>query len=121
MNQEEHVRMARELSQRASEEPTNGGNELIAAEFFWGAFAHCLITIALNEGLPHDSHGAFRTIAQYLDKAQGSNRWRSRLGSAEQLHFHFYHGDLPDDELRTHKWATTEGTQELLRVLRTAN
>ena len=121
MNQEEHVRMARELSQRASEEPTNGGNELIAAEFFWGAFAHCLITIALNEGLPHDSHGAFRTIAQYLDKTQGSNRWRSRLGSAEQLHFHFYHGDLPDDELRTHKWATTEGTQELLRVLRTAN
>ena len=47
MNQEEHVRMARELSQRAGEEPTNGGNELIAAEFFWGAFAHCLITIAL--------------------------------------------------------------------------
>ena len=50
MNQEEHVRMARELSQRASEESRNGGNELIAAEFLWGTFAHCLVAIALQDG-----------------------------------------------------------------------
>ena len=42
-----------------------GGNELIAAEFLRGAFAHCLITFAQNEGLPHDSHRAFRHIASW--------------------------------------------------------
>ncbi len=75
--------MAQELTGRADEESTNGGKELIAAEFFWGAFAHCLIGIALNQGLPHDSHGAFEGIARHFDAAQGSNRWRSLFGVAE--------------------------------------
>ena len=64
MNQEEHLTTARELARRADQESSDGGNELIAAGLFWGAFAHCLITVALNEGLPHDSHGVFRTILQ---------------------------------------------------------
>ena len=60
MNQEEHLSMARELMRRADQESAaDGGNEMIAAEFLWGTFAHCLITVAQNEGLPHDSHGAF--------------------------------------------------------------
>ena len=117
MNQEEHVSMARELARRADEETRDGGNEMVAAELLWGNFAHCLITVALRAGLPHDSHGAFRKIARRMDAAQGSNRWRSRFGSAEQLHFHFYHGDLPDDEMRTHKRRTAEAARELLRVL----
>ena len=66
--------MARELMRRADQESAaDGGNEMIAAEFLWGAFAHCLITVAQNEGLPHDSHGAFSRIAQHLDAAQGGN------------------------------------------------
>ena len=64
MNQEEHLSMARELMRRADQESAaDGGNEMIATEFLWGAFAHCLITVAQNEGLPHDSHGAFSRIA----------------------------------------------------------
>ena len=114
MNQEEHVSMARELIGRADEESRNGGNEMIAAEFLWGAFAHCLITVALNQGLPHDSHGAFGRIAQRMDAAHGGNEWRSRFGSAERLHFHFYHGTLPADDLRGHRHATRRGTLELL-------
>ena len=43
MNQHEHVQEARELIRRAQEESANGGNHRIAAEFLWGAFAHCLI------------------------------------------------------------------------------
>ena len=117
MNQEEHISLARELMNRANQESGNGGNEMIAAEFLWGAFAHCLIAAAQNEGLPHDSHGAFARIAQHLDAAQGGNRWRSRFGSAEQLHEHFYHGDLPPQELRTHRTSATEGTSELLSTL----
>ena len=34
MNQEEHIRTAQELSQRAEEESREGGNELVAAELF---------------------------------------------------------------------------------------
>ena len=119
MDQEEHVRMARELIRRAGEESRDGGGELVAAELLWGAFAHCLIAIALNEGLPHNSHGAFQSIARRLDASLGGNRWRSRFGSAERLHFHFYHGHLPDDELRTHQRYATEGVQELLGMLQT--
>ena len=117
MNQTEHVTMARELLGRADEESSDGGNDMIAAEFLWGAFAHCLIAVALNETLPHDSHGAFQRIAQHLDAAQAGNKWRSRFGSAERLHFHFYHGSLSDDELRTHRNHTVDGALELLRAL----
>ena len=42
MNQEEHLSMARELMRRADQESAaDGGNEMIAAEFLWGALAHC--------------------------------------------------------------------------------
>lgn len=116
MNQPEHTQEATELVRRAHEESTNGGNERIAAELLWGAFAHCLIAVAQNEELPHDSHGAFRTIARHMDAAQDSNDWRSRLGAAENLHHHFYHGDLPAQELRTHRRRTREGTLELCRA-----
>ena len=47
----------------------------------------------------------------------GSVSWRSRFGSAERLHFHFYHGELPAGELRTHRQRTSEGTLELLAAL----
>ena len=40
MNQEEHLAMARELVRRANRESSSGGNEMIAAELLWGAFAH---------------------------------------------------------------------------------
>ena len=117
MNQEEHLRMARELLRRADRESRDGGNELVAAELLWGAFAHCLITVALNDGLPHDSHGAFKRIVSHLDTVQGGNTWSSRFGSAERLHFHFYHGRLTASEFETHKQDTTEGVAAFLLAL----
>ena len=117
MNQHEHAQEARKLLTRAQQESASGGNQPVAAEFLWGAFAHCLIAIALNEGLCHDSHGAFKRIAQHIDAAQGGNEWRSRFGSAERLHHHFYHGNLPTAELRTHTRRTADGTLKLLGML----
>ena len=58
MNQEEHLSTARDLMTRASQESQDGGNDVIAAEFLWGAFAHCLIVVAQNEGLPQNLYGA---------------------------------------------------------------
>ena len=110
---------AQGLSQRADQELRGGGNELIAAEFLWGAFAHCLITFAQNEGLPHDSHGAFRHIARILTTKRNLERWQSDFGAAEQLHLHFYHGHIEPREFRSHRRAATRATQELLRMLQT--
>ena len=52
MNPKEHIGMAQELMERAEQESRDGGNELVAAEFLWGAFAHCLITVALTRDCP---------------------------------------------------------------------
>ena len=117
MNQEEHLSTARDLMARANQESQDGGNDVIAAEFLWGAFAHCLIVVAQNEGLPHDSHGAFIRIAQHMDAAQSGNRWRSYFGSGDQLHQHFYHGHLPAQELRSHTRQTNRCTLDLLARL----
>jgi len=73
--------------------------------------------VALNEGLPHDSHGAFRRIAQRLDNIQGDNTWASSFGAAEQLHFHYYHGDLPAGVLDTHRLQVQAGAIDLLQTL----
>ena len=45
MIQEENVRIARELMGRVEEESEGGGNEMVAAEFLWGGFVYCLITL----------------------------------------------------------------------------
>ena len=82
MNQEEHMAKAKGLLERANQERTIGGDDLLSAEMMWGAFCHCLITVALNNGMPHDSHGSFRHVAQQMDATGGVNTWRP--GSAWQ-------------------------------------
>ena len=37
-----------------------------------GEFAHCLIVAAQNEGLLHDSHGAFTRVPQHMEAALDS-------------------------------------------------
>ena len=117
MNQQEHISKARELLERAHQETAGGGDEFLAAEMMWGAFCHCLITVALNDGLPHDSHGAFRYIAQQMDATGGGNTWRARFGEAELLHRHFYHGDVPARLVQAYMRRTSEATRELMRIL----
>ena len=117
MNQQEHAQEARDFLRRAHQESASGGNHRVAAEFLWGAFAHCLIAVALNEALHHESHGAFRHIAHHMDAAQGGNQWRSRFGSAARLHQHFYHGHLNSNLLRTHSRQAVNGIIELLTML----
>ena len=119
MNQEEHIMAAQGLIQKADQEFRNGGNELIAAELLWGAFAHCLIAFAQNEGLPHDSHGAFRQTARMLATKTDLDQWQSDFGAAEQMHLHFYHGHIQPRELRSHRRTTTRAIHQLLLMLRT--
>ena len=108
MNQEEHINKARELLVRANQESTGGGDDLLAAEMMWGALCHCLITVALNNGLPHDSHEAFRYVAQQMDAPGRRNTWKTRFAEAERLHGHFYQGDVP-------AWLVRAYMQKLLK------
>ena len=117
MNQAVHVETGRELVRRADEGTGAVGKHLVAAEFLQGVFAHCPITVALNDGLPHDSHGVFRRAAPHPDNVLAHSELRSGFKPAEQLHGHLYHGDLSDAEMRNHRRRTREGTLELLRVL----
>jgi len=117
MNQQEHTQEAKELLKRADEESNNGGNERIAAEFLWGALAHCLIAAAQKREPPHDSHGAFKAIARRMDTEQNNNRWSTRFGTAEKFHSHFYHGNLPSRELPNYRSDTREAALELLKTL----
>ena len=109
--------MALELIARADEELRNGGNGLVAAEFLWGAFAHCLIGWAMGEGLPHNSHEEFRRVAERLAASLNQQRWRSDFGAAEHLHIHFYHGNLTTQQVHTHARNARRGAEGLLRIL----
>lgn len=82
MNQEEHLTTAQDLMSRASQESKDGGNNVIAAEFLWGGFAHCLIVVAQNEGLLHDSHGAFTRIAQHINAPRAATDGAAISGQA---------------------------------------
>ena len=117
MNREEHVGMAREFTRRADEESRNGGNELIAAEFLWGTLA----PLSHRGGPePRTAPRQPRRVPENSTapgRRQRGNQWRSSFGAAEQLHSHFYHGDLTDDELQTHRQAAAEGIQELMGML----
>ena len=72
--------MAQEFTIRADRELRSGGNQLVAAELLWGAFAHCLIAMALNEGMAHNSHEDFRRVAYRIAEAQETDRWLSDFG-----------------------------------------
>ena len=98
-----------------------GGNQLVAAELLWGAFAHCLISRALDAGMPHNSHEGFRQIAEQLATALNLERWLSDFVAAEWLHVHFYHGNLTRQQLHTHARNTARATEELLRILQAVN
>ncbi len=109
--------MAQELTVRADEEFRSGGNLLVAAELLWGAFAHCLIAVAINESLAHNSHEEFRIVARHLANSLGQERWVSDFGAAEGLHIHFYHCNLTGQQLSTHARNTERATEQLLLIL----
>ena len=58
LNQEEQIRTARELVAWAETELLTAAISSLLPNSCWRALAHCLITIAMNEGVPHDSGGA---------------------------------------------------------------
>ncbi len=96
--QAEHIRLARDFLDRA-ETALSTGDAVVGAELLWGAAAHALIAVALQQGLPYNSHGAFKNVARRQLDDPGLPEWLSEFNIAEQFHKHFYHGGLSDSKL----------------------
>ena len=96
--QAEHTRLAQDFLDRA-ETALSAGDAVVGAELLWGATAHAMIAVALQQGLPYDSHGAFKNVARRQIDDPDLPEWLSEFNIAEQFHKHFYHGSLSDRQL----------------------
>ena len=86
--QAEHISLSRDFLNRA-ETALSTGDAVVGAELLWGATAHALIAVALQQGLPYDSHGAFKNVASRQLDDPGLPEWLSEFNIAEQFHKHF--------------------------------
>ena len=77
------------------------GDAVVGSELLWGAAAHALIAVALQQGLPYDSHGNLKNVAGRQLNYPGRPEWLSEFNTAEQFHKHFYHGRLSARQLMT--------------------
>ena len=117
MPKNEHIAMVNELVGRHRHESEPGGNDMIAAEMLWGAFAHALIAVANENEWPHNSHGALKQASLRLAREQNLPVWANDFASAERLHTHFYHGRSSQKSLSADTKNTFRGIQGLMQLL----
>lgn len=85
-----------------AEEEYRRGDHLQAAEKAWGAFAHCVNSIAIGKGWRVGTHRQLRDNAKRLidrDPEHAEKR-RLLLGAVESLHVNFYKEFMTEDEVR---------------------
>ncbi len=116
LNQNQHIAVIREFVSRANTE-FETGNEFIAAEILWGAFAHGLIAAASPNQWRYTSHESLKQVARNLAQMQSLPRWQSDFAYAERLHIHFYHGRLEALGLAQARTATRLAIDRLLNLI----
>jgi hypothetical protein len=94
------------------------GKRMKASEMLWGAAAHALIAVALQQGRPYNSHGALKNVAWHLLNVPGQTHWLTEFDAAERYHNHFYHGHLTDEELMKNRPRVHRFVNRLLAVAR---
>ena len=67
----------------------------------WGAAAHALIAVALQNGWLHNSHGALKDVARRLSDILKEPQWLSEFATAERFHINFYHVGLTQKRTRS--------------------
>ena len=91
----EHARAAVELLDEAELE-FSVGKMAKGAEMLWGAAAHAMIAVALDQNRPYDSHGALKNLAKLLRTTTGQPYWLTEFNIGERFHSDFYHGQERD-------------------------
>ncbi|MDE0161522.1 MAG: HEPN domain-containing protein [Acidimicrobiaceae bacterium] len=85
-----------------AEEEYGRGDYLQAAEKAWGAFAHCMNAIAIDEGWEVGSHRKLIANAKRLIDRQPEHAKARRLllAAVESLHVNFYKEFMSQDAVR---------------------
>lgn len=98
---ERHDEICEQFLAHAAEEHSRG-DYLQAAEKAWGAFAHCMNSIAIRKGWKVGTHRLLRDNAIRLidrDPEHADDR-RLLLSAVESLHVNFYKEFMTEDEVR---------------------
>lgn len=113
--QERHQEICEQFLAHAEEEYARA-DYLQAAEKAWGAFAHCMNAIAIDEGWRVGTHRRLRDNAKRLiDRdPEHAERRRLLLGSVESLHMNFYQELMTEGEVRE----GIDNASELIEVMR---
>lgn len=115
MQSAEHAQESRRLVERAQRE-FDAGDLPIASELLWGAAAHAIMSVAVARDWPIDSHGSFKAAIMRISTEQRADHWHSDFDNAENLHAHFYHHNLPPDEIAHQRQRTELLISRLLRL-----
>lgn len=91
----EHAQMALTLLEESDVE-FDAGKSLKGSEMLWGAAAHAMIAVALDQNRPYDSHGALKNLAKLLRTTTGQPYWLTEFNIGERFHSNFYHGQESD-------------------------
>ena len=91
--------LSQTLLQRSDDEFDSGGNTHIAAELLWGAAAQLLRTVIdTDTKLEFTGHGSYRDAAWRVKKLSTEPFEASDYDAANDLHVHFYQGQLTDKD-----------------------
>ena len=82
----------------ASDIEFEAGEVLQGAEKLWGAAAHAIMSAAMQEDWPHESHRALKNAVIRLSEDREDPTIRLRFLAAEKFHRHFYHDSMEDWE-----------------------
>lgn len=84
----DHIQIAREFLDESDREFAVE-KVLKGSEMLWGAAAHALIAVALQNGWPYNSHGAMKDVARRLPDIPKEPHWLSEFATAERFHINF--------------------------------
>lgn len=110
-----HAQESRRLLERAQRE-FDAGDVPVAAELLWGATTQAILAIAVAKDWPVDSHRSFKAAIMQISEESDEDHWHSDFDNAEQLHVHFYHHNLPPDEIPHQRQRTELLIRRLLRL-----
>ena len=82
----------------ASDVEFEAGDVLQGAEKLWGAAAHAVMSIAIEEGWTHRSHRSLKNAATQLSINREDPLIEYGFSVAEKFHQHFYHDSMEDWE-----------------------
>ena len=87
---QEHAQTALDFLEKA-DSYFEEGDQIQASEKLWGAAAHAVLAVSIEQGWPHTSHPAMKRAAERLSEEHSDPLIAAYFGIAEKYHIDFYH------------------------------